>query len=116
MTSVKRLWSLKGSIEKLNPQILERSGLLELFLSGISNSKFISSNEGRKCIACLFNFGPSVVQVMKRFMTTKLAFVTFSLFKHFYLYGRTSGIAENNKKVYSTCNNIRLRSAGRDLF
>jgi len=77
MTLVKQLWSLKGSIEKLNPQILEKSELLELFLSGISNSKFISSNEGRKCIACLFNFGPSVMQVMKRYMTTKFVFRTF---------------------------------------
>lgn len=54
---------MKGSIEQLNATILQSSGLLDLFLRGLQNSKFISCNEGRKCIGCLFFFGPVVVQV-----------------------------------------------------
>lgn len=61
---MKQLWDMKQSIEKLNALILESSGLLTLFLSAISNSKFIGSNEGQKCIACLFNFNTVIVQVM----------------------------------------------------
>ena len=68
---------MKGSIEKMNPTILESSGVLTLLLSGVSNSKFINSPEGRKCIACLFNFGPEVVQVI----CLKL-FVSAAMFKH----------------------------------
>ena len=79
---MKHVWNHKGSIEKLNPQVLERSGLLELFLSSISNSKFISTSEGRKCIACLFNFGPSIIQVMK----SKLTFHFIILFINFICY------------------------------
>lgn len=66
LVSVKQLWDMKQSIAKLNALILESSGLLTLFLSAISNSKFIGSNEGQKCIACLFNFNTVIVQVLQK--------------------------------------------------
>ncbi len=60
---MKSAWSVKDSLLKLDVDVLENSGILALLLSGISNSKFLASSEGKKCISCLFNFGANITQV-----------------------------------------------------
>lgn len=63
--SIKQVWNLKNSIEKWDQKHLEDSGILNLLLTCISNSKFLACAEGRKCLALLFLFGSPVVQVNK---------------------------------------------------
>lgn len=74
---MKHLWNLKGSIEKLDIDTLESSGLLELFISGLDNPKFLNSSEGKKCIAFLFNTSPIVVQVLYLFKNISSVCGTF---------------------------------------
>ena len=51
----------------MDPLVLESSGLLDLFFSALKNPKFLNFSEGRKIVACLFNFDPSLVQVYNLF-------------------------------------------------